>query len=219
MTLSDLEFIRLLPHWMQGDSTDIALSKVTDEQIKAIAEAAGIASIWGKLSMLPDAFLDLLADQLHITWYRSDASREIKEEIIRESDQMHMILGTKAAIERIFSLYFGRTDIREWYEYEGTHDHFKILTEDPQLVADYEKFNFLLNNIKRQSSLLDAVYVTMTHEMPIYGGLAVHEVTHEVWDMTKTVHDGSEGDVHVRKRFKPRGSKRLITRDNKVFTA
>ena len=219
MTLSDLEFIRLLPHWMQNDNADIALSKVTDEQIKAIAEAAGIASIWGKLSMLPDAFLDLLADQLHITWYRSDASREIKEEIIRESDQMHMILGTKAAIERIFSLYFGRADIREWFDYEGTHDHFKILTEDPQLVSDYEKFNDLLNNIKRQSSILDAVYVTMTHEMPLYAGMAIHEVTNETWDMTRSIHNGSEDEVHTRVRFKPQRSKGLKTADGKILKA
>ena len=219
MTLSDLEFIKLLPHWMQTDNADIALASITNEQVKAVAEAAGIAAIWDKLSALPDSFLDLLADQLHITWYRSDASRDIKEQIIRESDQMHMILGTRAAIERIFSLYFGRADIREWFEYEGTHDHFKLLTEDPQLVADYDKFNELLNSIKRQSSILDAVYVTMTHEMPLYAGIAIHEVTNETWDMTKTIHNGSEEEVHRKVRFKPQGSKGLKTADGKILKA
>lgn len=204
---------------MRGDNANIALSEATDEQIKAIAEAAGIASIWGKLSLLPDSFLDLLADQLHIQWYRSDASREAKEQIIRESDQMHMILGTKACIERIFGLYFGKTDIREWFNYAGTHDHFKILTEDPALVEDYEKFNELLGSIKRQSSLLDAVYVTMTHEMPIYGGVAVHEVTHEVWDMSKTVHNGETGATHTPVRFIPRDSAGLRTKSGRIFKA
>lgn len=185
MTLSEIEMIRLLPEFMRSDAANKGLSAASDAQISAVANAAGLLSIWDRLSELPETFLDLLAWQLDITWYDSTAPREVREKIIRDSDRMHMILGSRAAVEQILSDYFGKVEMREWFEYGGAHDHFKLIVPGVATIENYEGFMRLLNAVKRLSSVFDGFLVGLRDAAGFFAGGAIHYTAHETWKMAE----------------------------------
>ena len=44
-----------------------------------------------------------------------------------------------------------------------------------------QEFLFLLDKVKRYSSKLDNIYITLTGEMPLGAGFGVHEISHETY--------------------------------------
>ena len=210
MTLSELEFIQLLPHWMRDDRANIGLAKATDKEIGAMAKAALMLSIWDKIDELPDVYLDLLAWQLDIVWYNSTADRAARIQIIRDSDKMHMILGSKAAVEQILSTYFGPVEMREWYEYGGTHDHFMLKIPNASTVENEEEFMRILNAIKRASSVFDGYIVGFDTDLTIYSGAAIADYSVEEYGKFKERYD--EG-------FITNEGEQFITSDGDMFIA
>lgn len=208
MTLSELNFIKLLPIFMRSDNANKVLSEFTDEQVKAIAETINIMVIWDWLSELPDVYLDLLAWQLDITWYNSAADRKTRVKIIRESDRMHMILGGRAAVEQILSTCFGKVEMREWFEYNGTHDHFSLLIPEVKTVAEPEEFMRVLNAIKRASSVFDGWLVGFDPDSNIYSGAAVHEYSNESYSLFRDTYD--DGFISIE-------NEQYYTSDNLLF--
>ena len=69
MKLNDIEFIKLLPQFMQNDNAIIGLSLSTDEIIKSIHNKAKLFTTWDKIDNLPETEIDQLADELNIVWY------------------------------------------------------------------------------------------------------------------------------------------------------
>jgi phage tail P2-like protein len=187
MNANEIEFIKMLPHWMRTDRADIGLARASDEQIRAMAKAIALLSIWDKIDSLPDEYLELLAWQLDITWYQSEADRETRIKIIRESDRMHQLLGSKAAVENILSTYFGKVTMQEWFEYGGTHDHFTLNIPNIATLDKYEDFMRVLNAIKRASSVFDGYLVGFKTNPDIYAGAAWAEYTHETYSAVSEV--------------------------------
>lgn len=180
MKLSDTEVIKLLPSWMRDDGSVKGLAAGTDEVTKAINARLRLLSRWDKIDQLSEAELDEMAWELRIEWYDSTAPIEAKRAVIRNSDLVYAKLGTRYAVEQIVSDYFGTGEVREWYEYGGAPFHFKILSDNPELVnSNLEKFLKLLNVVKRRSAWLDAILICLTGDMFLYSGMAVRDHTHE----------------------------------------
>ena len=67
-----------------------------------------------------------------------------------------------------------------WYEYDGEPYHFEITTDNVQNVADnVVVFLDILEKVKRASTILDALVITMKSEDPVYAGFAYHDLTIE----------------------------------------
>ena len=45
-------------------------------------------------------------------------------------------MGTRRAVERVVTAYFGSGQVQHWYEYGGRPHFFKILTNNPQVTAE-----------------------------------------------------------------------------------
>ena len=87
---------------------------------------------------------------------------------------------TRYAVEQIVRDYFRTGEVREWYEYGGEPHHFKVLSDNPELVNNnLELFLKLLGVVKRRSSWLDAILICLTGEMFLSSGMAVREHSHE----------------------------------------
>ena len=176
MKLSTLEFIRLLPTFMRGDAAVQGLAAGLDEIIPGLAQSIGRLTTWDRIDELTESELDNLAGKLIILWYDKAAGIDAKREIVKSSDEVYRHLGTKWAVESVINSYFGEGYLREWFEYDGEPGHFRVYSTNATINNErLVEFLNLLYKVKRASSKLDGIYITLTGEMRLSAGIAVYE--------------------------------------------
>lgn len=177
MKLSDLEFIKLLPQFMRDDKAVQGLAAGIDSIVPALAAELEKLSTWDRIDMLSEAELDDLAWELNILWYDKGASIEVKRNIVRDSDAVYKKLGTKWAVENVINTYFGEGYVEEWFQYGGDPGCFRIYSTNPTLTeSKFTEFLNLLSKVKRASSQLDGVFITLTGQMNMSAGTALHDI-------------------------------------------
>lgn len=187
MKLNDLEFIRLLPQFMRDDDAVKGLAAGIDTIIPELAASIVKLTTWDHIDELREAELDDLAWELNIPWYDTGASIAIKREVIKDSDRVHARLGTKWAVENVIRTYFGSGYMSEWWEYGGEPGHFQINSSNPSLNNErLNEFLHLLDKVKRASSKLDGVVISLSGELPLYAGVALHEIGREQYAIGAT---------------------------------
>lgn len=159
VTLNIVEFVKLLPGWMQDDATDISLSESIDNYIHLMADNMPALEKWmdEAIDKMSEEYLDQMAYELNITWYLYDATIEQKRQIVKNAKLIHRKLGTKWAIEQVLEIYFTSASVLEWFDYDGTPGHFKISTLYPELYVNNSNFIKVINSIKKYSQILDDV--------------------------------------------------------------
>lgn len=188
MKLSNLEFVRLLPHFMRGDSAVLAMADGIDQIIPDLSGSINLLTTWDHISELSEAELDELAWELNIFWYDKAANLDIKREIVLNSDQVYRKLGTKWAIENIITTYFGEGYITEWFQYSGEPGHFRVYSTNPSLTDErLTEFLYILNKVKRHSSHLDGIFITLTGRMPLSAGAVYIESGKDTYKIGATL--------------------------------
>lgn len=188
MKLSTLEFARLLPAFMRGDLSVQGLAHGIDDIIPAIAASVQRLTTWDKIDELSESELDALAWELNIMWYDKGASMEAKREVVKNSDKVYRRLGTKWAVENVVQTYFGEGYLREWFEYNGAPGYFRVYSTNPTITNErLTEFLNILNKVKRHSSKLDGIYITLTGEMKIAAGVGVREAAKETYKIGETL--------------------------------
>lgn len=197
MRLQDIDILKLLPAWMREDNSIQAIASGCNKITKAIEARLRLLSRWNHLDQLSESELDAMAWDLNILWYDSTAPIKTKRAVIRNSDRVYAKLGTRYAVEQITTDYFGSGKVREWYEYGGKPYHFKVLSDNPELVSkNLSFFLSMLNIVKRRSAWLDAILICLTGEMSLCMGMAVHECTREThrFNQNETTLEKGEDD-------------------------
>ena len=180
MKLNAIEFIRLLPQFMRDDDAVRGLAAGIDAIIPGLDESIRRLTTWDHIDELSESELDDLAWELNIPWYDNQASVSIKREVIKTSDQVYKRLGTKWAVENVINTYFGSGYVSEWWEYGGEPGHFQINSSNPSLNNErFNEFLQLLNKVKRASAKLDSVVISLSGELQIYAGVAMHDIGKE----------------------------------------
>lgn len=184
MKLSDLEFIKLLPHFMRDDDAVKGLATGIDSIIPGLTAKIEKLSTWDRIDDLTEAELDDLAWELNILWYDTGAPIEVKRNIVRDSDKVYKKLGTKWAVENVINTYFGDGYVEEWFQYGGDPGRFRVYSSNPTLnESKFVEFLNLLNKVKRASSQLDGVFISLTGQMNLNAGMAIHEIGAEQYDI------------------------------------
>ena len=217
MKLSDLEFIRLLPQFMRDDDAVKGLASGIDKIVPSLAASMEKLSTWDHIDELSEDELDELAWELNILWYELGASIEVKREIVKNSDKVYRHLGTKWAVENVITTYFGTGYIREWYEYQGQPGRFRVFSTNPTMTEDrLAEFMNLLQKVKRASAKLDGIFITLTGEMKMSAGVAMHDSSLETYAIG---YDMLQNDpVTEALAFIPaEETEPLITADGKTF--
>lgn len=162
MDLKNMDFIRMLPSFMQTDAADIGLASAVDRIAEEIYSKIILFTTWDKIDCLRSDELDMLADKLHISWYDKTAAIDVRRNIIKESDLVHAKLGTNWAAKQVISRYFGEGEILDWYTYGGEPGHFKVQTLNQSILKEkYEQFISILDKVKRKSALIDSIELIM----------------------------------------------------------
>jgi phage tail P2-like protein len=179
-TLYDVDFTRTLPSVLKEDERLLALGQVIAIELQRNIHMSRLNIIYPRIDELDETLLDILAYDLHIDWYNPDSSPDIKREIIKESVRVHKRLGTKYAVESVVRAYFGSGEVREWYEYGGDAHHFKIISSNPSITNEQAtRFFQMLEVVKRKSSWLDSVLISLTGDSFLYLGTLIHEFARE----------------------------------------
>lgn len=184
MKLSDLEFIKLLPQFMRNDLAVRGLADGIDSIVPGVVAEIEKLSTWDSIDTLSEAELDELAWELNILWYDTSASIDVKRNLVRNSDEVYKKLGTKWAVENVINTYFGEGYIEEWFQYGGDPGHFRVYSTNPTVnESKFAEFLSLLSKVKRASTKLDGVFITLTGQMNMYAGTAFHETAAEQYDI------------------------------------
>ena len=132
MKLEDVRILELLPAWMRRDGSVIGLAQGSGIVARDAYSHLRYLTRWDKIDRLSGADLDELAWELNILWYNSTAPIETKRQLIKSSDLVFARLGTRWAVEKVASAYFGNARLYEWFEYGGDPHFFKVqLDFDP----------------------------------------------------------------------------------------
>lgn len=160
MKVSDLDFLRLLPAFMRDDEAAIALSKAMNKLISEPGSRIPSIRTWDEIDSMSEAELDELAWELDVDWYDSTGmSLEEKRETLKLAQQIKRKRGTKWAVERLISAYFGEGYVMEWYEMYGTPYTFVALTTNTHTDAhNFEKFVEAVKAAKNARSHLAGVF-------------------------------------------------------------
>ena len=184
MKLSNLEFIKLLPQFMRDDDAVRGLAAGIDSIIPKLAAEIEKLSTWDRIDGLSEAELDDLAWELNILWYDTGASIDVKRKIVRDSDRVYQKLGTKWAVERVINTYFGDGYLEEWFQYGGIPGTFRVYSSNPSISdSKLQEFLNLLRKVKRASAQLDGVYISLTGQMNMHAGTALHEISTEQYNI------------------------------------
>ena len=161
MDLINIDFVKLLPQFMRDDDAVNGLAAGINSIISALGANIKKLSTWDHIDELSEPELDALAWELNIFWYDSSASIEVKRELIKNSDLVYKRLGTKWAVENVVKSYFGNGYVYEWFEYEGTPGHFKVISTTEITSEQYSSFIRVLSQTKRASAILDDIIIAL----------------------------------------------------------
>lgn len=173
MDLSSMDFCMMLPAFMQSDDANIGLSNAVDTVSEELYTKLKLFTTWDQIDNMESNDLDMLADELHISWYDRTAAIDVRRNIIKESDLVHAKLGTNWAAKQVINRYFGEGEIVDWYTYDGEPGHFKVQTLNQSILKDkYEQFIVILNKVKRKSAQIDAIELVLDGLMEVRTYLA-----------------------------------------------
>jgi len=160
MKISELDFLRLLPVFMRDDEAVIALSKAVDKLLGEPGTRLSTIRTWDKIDDLTEEECDELAWELDVDWYNSaEMDLETKRETLKTAQQVKRKRGTKWAVERLISAYFGEGYVSEWYELGDEPYTFIVLTTEPEVSAEnFQKFVEAANSAKNERSHIKGIY-------------------------------------------------------------
>lgn len=182
--LTAKNMVRMLPEPMKRDDGTAAMARVAAEELERRGIESGLPRLWGRFDDMDGDLLDILAEDLGLTWYDSDAPAAVKRELLKNSGQVFRRLGTKWAVENVIGTYFGEGFVREWFEYDGEPGHFRVYSPNPSVNQErLEEFLSLLERVKRTSAKLDGIFISLTGQTPIYAGVAVRETSTERYEI------------------------------------
>lgn len=159
MKLSELEFLKLLPSFMRGDTAVIALSAAMDTLLRTPSERIPTIRTWDQIENLTSKECDALAWELDVDWYDDTLGLDEKRATIEAAQLIKRKRGTKWAVEQLITAYFGEGYVVEWYEIGGSPFTFIALTTNEEITQeDYAKFIEAVRSAKNARSHIAGVF-------------------------------------------------------------
>ena len=174
-TMTTENILNALPQVLKDDTSCFAIAQAIAGNLVRCCASAEELRIYAAIDSLSEAVLDILAVDLKIDWWRSDASIEDKRDLIKTCWYVHRHLGTKSAIEKAVKSFLGEGNVEEWFEYGGQPYHFRIVRADNAAVNEhFTQFISILGIVQRGSAVLDAVTSEILNHLNIFVAMAMH---------------------------------------------
>ena len=176
MQLKDIDFLKLMPTFMQSDETVVALCKAVDDIFSQTADDIEKLSDWDRIDSMSESELDYLAWECNITWYDKTTDIATKRSLCKNSDKIFMTRATVSAVEEVVSTYFSDAKLKEFFDYNGQPHHFKVECTDVGSYTDkLALFLDVLEKTKRKSQWLEALILLLKGSGNVYSGMGLVE--------------------------------------------
>lgn len=153
------------PIALQEDPSAAALADVTARLLARRPEEIDRLRIYPDIFRLDDKLLDILAYDFKVDWWDPNYTTEEKRRTLADSWHVHKILGTKSAVETAIRDIYPKTDVIEWFEYEGGEPyHFKLSIDLSDTFGDETRPWRVLERVNFYKSLrshIDKIVFTM----------------------------------------------------------
>ena len=171
MRLSDIDFMRLLPHFMRSDRNAQAFAYAVQSQIVSVSLAIEHARIYSRIDSLAEEVLDELAWQFNVVEYNNDYDISLKRELIKRCMEQHYRRGTVASVEDVVKKIFGNAEVEEWFDYGGQPYHFKVHTSNAEATDEMiHELARIVKETQNVRSYIEEVIVEIIQSMNLYVG-------------------------------------------------
>lgn len=153
------DFSEFLPGALRRDPKMIALARVLTEQLLTVSGSMDNVLIYSRFEELPEDLVDILAYDMHVDWYDYSYPLQVKRDLVKNSVKVHKKMGTKYAMETALGSIWPKSEVEEWFSYEGEPHHFRVVcdvTED-RITASLAQLVKAIRMYKRLSSHLDGI--------------------------------------------------------------
>lgn len=165
MDLNDIDLLILQTSYMQKDNFVQALCKALNPYFQQLSDNVRLVYIYGRIDELDEDAIDSLAWQFHVDFYDYSLPISKKRELVKKSKKLHQIKGTPVAVEEAVTTIFGRTKLKEWFEYDGDPYYFSLDIDITDTGASPEaliKLDRLIDAYKNKRSWIDAINIFFT---------------------------------------------------------
>lgn len=175
MTVDNFSMIDVIPPYMQDDITVKGLCAAADYIFKALYNCIIRMDFFKNLYLLSESDLDYMADTMNITWYKKSDPKDVKINVIKNSEKIFWTLGTVAAVEKVFNDILGEGETSEWFNYGGDPYHFKMLTYNPNITeSEANEFIKTIKNVKRSSAIFDCIEIALNADCRLNYGFQLY---------------------------------------------
>ncbi len=165
MDLDNFDLLELQTSYLQQDATIQALCEALTPHLKEINQNIEQTFLYGRIDELSEEVIDELAWQFHVDFYDSKLPIEKKRNLVKISPKLHKIKGTPQAVIDAVSTVFGRTKLKEWFEYGGKPYFFGIdidITDQGATQENIAKIDTLINAYKNKRSWIEYINIYLT---------------------------------------------------------
>ncbi|MBN1045458.1 phage tail protein I [Clostridium botulinum] len=160
MNLNNVDLLSLQTSYLQQDKFVQALCKALNPYLTKLSDSVNLVYIYGRIDELNEDAIDSLAWQFHVDFYDYTLSLDQKRKLVKKSILLHKIKGTKKAVEEACTTVFGKTTIKEWFEYDGKPYYFGLnvdITEVGASPEELKKLDILIDAYKNKRSWVDFI--------------------------------------------------------------
>lgn len=166
----DGELKDILPSNFTRQPQVVAVSYALKQEYERYLLCLARAYVYASIDTAEDDVLDYLATDLHVRYYRTDYSLEVKRKLIKSAIAVMSKDGTKYAVDTVIQTSFGDGESIEWFNYDGDPGHFRIRLDNGN-GYDIEDLLAVLKVVKRESAHLDEIMFHTDIDQDIYFGL------------------------------------------------
>ena len=141
------------------DPRIIAIAAAIREGVRLVMGMADNVVTYDALDRMDGDALTLLASELRTPYYSDTLPVETRRELVRNTLRWYQIAGTTAAVEELATDLFGDCVVEEWYGYEGTPYHFRVITSAPASSDNIAFFGEVIRRVKNARSHLESVSI------------------------------------------------------------
>lgn len=185
MNQSSYDIDSRLPESLNTDNMH-ELAKLVDEKLHELDVLAESVAIYPRINVLSSELINELAVQLHVDFYDSTLPLGTRRGLVKNSIRWHVKKGTRAVVQEMANVVFGRAQVSEWFEYGGKPYHFKIdLLADAKMTPETAKLIVkAIETVKNVRSWLESIgFIRYADAMRYIGVAPCSYIRHEVCQM------------------------------------
>lgn len=182
--------LETFPYGLARDENKEALADVVAAELVKLLCSVDKSLIYTRIDELDEAVLDILAYDLKVDWYDTEAGIENKRQAIKECILVHKFKGTKYAVETAMRSMYDKVAVSEWFEYGGEPYHFRIaIYASTNDAGKRSKIIGKLQYAKNLRSVLDEVIFEIIPDKPLETFIGV-----KACGISKRIHSVAEQD-------------------------